>query len=229
MGVREHSVYDHVHVADRIAARAGSDQFRHLPAEAQEEMRARWRAEVQRQIDREDLRLETRIATVLSCVLLFLVVTVVWDVPTRVTVPAAVVVGAVTGLVWNATGAGRFLAVLTVIPGYVLLRVVGPPQSPYVMFFGFVAMSSLAAVAGTMRELREGDLRPSGFARRLRRLLRRDVDPSRLLADRGALDALSPGAHPVVRPWGPAPEQGGDERRPASWTEWDLDACDEEP
>ena len=229
MGAREPTVYDREFVAERILRRATSEHFESLPPDVQDEMRERWQDEVQRQIDREDLRLETRIATVLSCVLLFLFVTIVWDVPTAVTVPAAVIVGVLTGLVWNALDVGRFGALLSVVPGYVGLRVLGPGQNPYVMFFGCVAMACFATLIGVLREMRSGDVRPSGLAPRLRRLLRRDLDPSRLLAARGALDPVPHGAHASFGSGGTAPEQGRDQRRPATWTEWDLDACDEEP
>lgn len=229
MAVRPDPVYDRRTVADRIARRAKSEQFENLPAEAQEEYRGRWQAEVQRQIDREDVRLETRIASVISCVLLFVAVTAIWDVSTIVTIPASVVVGALTGMVWNWIDAGRFGALFTVIPGYVFLRAIAPGQSPFTIFFGFVAMATFATLLGAMREIREGDMNPTGFARRLRRVLRRDADASSVLAARGALGAVSTGAEPGVRAWGPAPEQGGDERRLAPWTEWDLEAGDPEP
>jgi len=229
VGVRPDPVYDRRTVAERIARRASTEQFENLPSDAKEEYRGRWQAEVQRQIDREDVRLETRIGSVLSCALLFLAVTVIWDVPTIVTVPASLVVGGLTGMVWNWIDAGRFGALFTIIPGYVFLRALGPGQSPFTIFFGFVAMATFATLIGAMREIREGGTNPTGFARRLRRVLRRDADASSVLAARGALGAVSTGEEPGVRAWGPAPEQGGDDRRLAPWTEWDLEASDSQP
>ncbi len=228
MGLRDPTVYDRGHVADKVARRSRTAQFQRLPGEAQDELRARWQAEVQRQIDREDVRLEMQCATVITCALLFLFVTCVWDVPTSVTVPAALVVGVVTGIVWNVLDAGRFLALLTVMPGYLLLRVLGPSQNVFAMFFGAVAMAAFATLCGVRRETRSGDARPTGLAPHLRRLLRRDCAASRLLADRGIARAVPTDAQPGIGPWGPAAQQGGDGDRPASWTDRDLGAGDEE-
>ena len=222
-------VHDRAHVAEKVVQRLTAEQFEQLPEEAQREYRARWRDEVQRQIDREIVCWENRYATVLLCAALFVFITVVWDVPTPLTVSLAIVFGLVTGVVWNALDVGRFGALLTVIPGYLLLRFVGPGQNAFQMLFGPVAMTAFAALLGALREIRGGDVRPTGLARALRRRFHGDDDASLLLARRGAPGALQTRADPCFGSGGTAPEQGRDERRPAAWTQWDLDAGDEEP
>jgi hypothetical protein len=167
------AVYDRAHVATKKAEREATDQFHGLPDEIQEEYRERWQAEVDRQAARELLKHDLRIQTMLSGVGLFLAVTVVWDVPTATTVPAAVLIGGLTGWLWHVTDAGRFVCLLSVIPGYLVLRGVGPGQNPFAMFFGVVAMAAFATLLGALREIRTGNVPPALLRRvRERRLAR---------------------------------------------------------
>ena len=155
--------YDSESLAARARARECTDQFRDLPREVQAEYRARWRAEVERQRRREGSQGDRRWHGAAHGALLFTGVTVVWDVPTLVTVPAAVVLSGLTGLSWELLGAGRFRALLLSLPGYVLLRAIGPAQPPFQMFWGFVAFATLATVCGVLREMRTGDVEPSSL------------------------------------------------------------------
>ena len=177
MTLEKGTVYDRAYVEAKKASREATDQFQNLPPEIQEEYRGRWQDEVDRQVARELLKHDMRLHTVLSCVGLFLLVTIVWDVPTLATVGGAIVIGAVTGWVWHVLDAGRFLCLATVIPGYLVLRLMGPGQNPFAMFFGVVAMAAFAALLGTLREMRTGDVPPAFLKRvRERRLAREQRD-----------------------------------------------------
>ena len=165
------TVYDREFVAARRAERESTAQFRDLPAEIQDEYSERWQLEVDRQVAREHLKQELRVQTIISGAVLFVGVTVVWDAPTLGSVVAAAVIGAATGWSWHLLDAGRFLCLGTAIPGYLLLRLMGPGQGPYTMFFGCVAMAAFATCAGVLREIRTGNVPPTLLKRiRERRL-----------------------------------------------------------
>ncbi len=176
MKLERGTVYDRAYVEAKKAAHESTDQFKHLPAEIQDAYRARWQEEVDRQVAREMLKHDMRIHTVLSCVGLFVFVTIVWDGPTIPTLLGSVLIGAVTGWSWHVLDAGRFLCLATVLPGYLVLRVMGPGQSPYTMFFGAVAMVSLAALVGSLREFRTGNVPPALLKGIRERRLKRERD-----------------------------------------------------
>ncbi len=182
--------YDRDAVAARVAAREATDQFRSLPATVQDEYRARWREEIERQVAREESRGARREHGAVSGALLFLAVTVIWDGPTLLTVPASLVIGATTGLLWDLFGVGRFGALALTLPGYVLLRMMGPELPPFAMFFGFVGMAAFATLLGALREVNIGG-----------------VDPRRLFARRRPASAPAPAAKPTT-PAAPTKQEG---------------------
>jgi len=173
MRLEKPTIYDRAFVAARKAERETKEQFRDLPAEIQDEYRERWQEEVDRQVGREQLKEELRVATILSGAGLFVVITVVWDGPTLTTVAAATGMGALVGWSWHVLDAGRFLALATSIPAYLLLRAMAPGQGPYTMFFGCVAMAAFSTLLGSLREIRTGNVPPTLLKRiRERRLTR---------------------------------------------------------
>ncbi len=145
--------YDVESLAARAVANEDTDFFRGLPPEAQAEFRRRWWAEVGRHQDRLQSRVDRRKRSVVEGVVLFLVVSLVWDAMTVPSLVLSAVLGAVCGLLFDRVDAGRFLCLLIAMPAYLLLRACSPTQTPYQMFFGFVAMAALSAALGTVREI----------------------------------------------------------------------------
>ncbi len=157
MGSAPRKHWDHVHVADRNDLRRGSEQFHHLPHEAQDEFEERWRAEVERQLEREELRRRFFKRSVVEGALLFAMLNIVFDVASFWSVITAFVVGAGTGALWYQLRAKRFLCIFLSLPGYFIVRAVSGMPDPFTLLFGAVAFLAVIAAAGTIREFRRGD------------------------------------------------------------------------
>lgn len=138
----------------RALDREQTDHFLSLPPEMQAELRESWAAELGRFDERfgERKRYLARSALEGAAVLSIAKLLFGWSV---VATLVALPVGALTGVVWYLTRAKRFMCVVQVIPGFLLLALVGRPS--IMLLFEAVFVVAVTTGVGTTREFRLGD------------------------------------------------------------------------
>ena len=222
-------IYDRHYVESKIRDREGTQQFRELDPEVQDEYRKRWRRDIKVQVDREDRIAGWREQSILmgaGFFLLLFIAMVPFGWPGLIVYPLG---GAVFGWLMHVTSAGRFRALMLGPPLWVVTGLVAMACGVQVVIaFDLVVVFFTSAMVGMLREFGGSGLDPAGLRRRRARRLRDEQGASGGTGRGGVAEQLPTRADARVRPWGPAPQQGGDERRPAAWTEWDFDACDQE-
>ncbi|HMQ21531.1 MAG TPA: hypothetical protein PKE00_03525 [Planctomycetota bacterium] len=136
------------------AAEAGAAPPRDLPADLRLRIEQQELERSLRDARMARLRRAQQRRTVLEAAVLFTVFETLLTYTDGPRALAAIVVGACLGLLWEAIGAGRFLALFTGGIVHGVFRAYFGFGDPFTAFFGALAFFCLAAGLGTSREMR---------------------------------------------------------------------------